>query len=307
MSFSQKSISFLLISALFFLALSQDGITITTEELSDNIYLFRDNKGLSNTVVYTYDSGAVIIDTKVGAYLNDLNQSISMVTDNPITYVVNTHCHFDHVDGNIYYGERGAQVIAHENARLRMTDFQNQPLLQVNYPPVPAEGLPTITFDKKMTLHLGDETLELLHFGNGHTDGDAVIYFKDANVIHLGDLYFTILYPYIGVHTGGSINYILKSLRKISLVIDDETKIVGGHGTVKNKADLKEYIRMLATVRRRINRMIRQDMTLEEVIDNTPTADFDEVWGNILPPEFFVTVVYTDLVRFKKTACPYAE
>lgn len=298
MSFTQKCMTLIYMSALLFCSFSQDGISITTEELSENLYLLRDNKGLSNTVVYAYDSGALVIDTKVGPYLEDLNQSIGMITENPITYVVNTHCHFDHVDGNIHYGEKGAQIISHENTRLRMLDYQNQPLLQVNYPPVPAKGLPTITFDKKMTLHLGNETINILHLGNGHTDGDAIIQFTDANVIHLGDLYFSILYPYIGVHTGGSINYVIKSLRKVSSLIDDETKIVGGHGTVKNRAELKRYIRMLATVRRRINQMICQEMTLEEVIDNKPTEDFDEEWGQILPPEFFVTVVYTDLVRF---------
>jgi glyoxylase-like metal-dependent hydrolase (beta-lactamase superfamily II) len=135
------------------------------------------------------------------------------------------------------------------------------------------------------------------HIEKAHSDADIAIYFKKANVIHTGDLYFTVLYPYIDVSHGGSIDGMIAAAERIIDMIDEDTKIIPGHGPLSNLEELKKYRDMMVTIRDRIKKQIKEGKTLEEVIASKPTADFDKDQPSALPPEMFVTIVYKDLSR----------
>jgi cyclase len=138
----------------------------------------------------------------------------------------------------------------------------------------------------------------VFHLEPGHTDGDSVIYFQNANVIHMGDLYFEGLYPYIGIESGGSINSMIKVVNQILPLIDENTKVVPGHGPISTKAHLQEYVSMLTAIRDNVSRLIREGNTKEKAVAAKPTQAFDEKWGKgFLPPDQFAGLVYMDLTR----------
>ena len=169
-------------------------------------------------------------------------------------------------------------------------------MLNTKVPPAAEIARPLVTFNKEITFHLNGEDVKVFHVEPGHTDGDSVIYFQNANVIHMGDLYFEGLYPYIGIYSGGSINGMIKVINQILPMIDENTKVVPGHGPLSNKAQLHEYVSMLTAIRDNVSRLMQKGNTMEEVVAAKPTRAFDKKWGKgFLPPDQFAELVYMDL------------
>jgi len=164
-------------------------------------------------------------------------------------------------------------------------------------PALPDPALPALTFADSLTLHFNGEEIQVIHIEKAHSDADIVIYFKKANVIHTGDLYFTVLYPFIDVSHGGSIDGMITAAERIISMIDENTKIIPGHGPLSNREELKMYRDMLVTIRDRIKKQIKEGKTLEEVLASKPTADFDKEKSQAVPPEMFVQIVYNDLAK----------
>jgi len=154
-----------------------------------------------------------------------------------------------------------------------------------------------VTFKDSLTLHFNGDEIQVIHIENAHSDADIVIYFRKANVIHTGDLYFTILYPYIDVSHGGSIDGMIAAAERIIGMIDENTKIIPGHGPLSSRKELTKYRDMLVTVRDRIKSQIKEGKTLEEVLASKPTADFDKKQIKAVPPEMFVKIIYNDLAK----------
>jgi glyoxylase-like metal-dependent hydrolase (beta-lactamase superfamily II) len=271
-------------------------VQVTTEKIAENIYVFQDSGGMGNVTALTGDDGVLMIDTKVEASADILITEIAKICPKPVRFVVITHWHFDHVGGNETVAKTGAAVIAHENVRKQMGIDHNMELLETEVPASPETEKPVMTYEKSLTFHMNDETVEVFHLGPGHTDGDTVIYFRSANVIHMGDLYFEGLYPYIGIYSGGSIDGMIKVINEILPMIDGDTKVVPGHGPVTDKARLQEFVSMLTTIRYTVSRLMREGKSLEEVVAAKPTRAFDEKWGDgFLPPDQFASLVYMDL------------
>ncbi len=168
--------------------------------------------------------------------------------------------------------------------------------LDFTIPPAAPQALPVVTFPTGLTFHWNDETIEVVHFPGGHTDGDSVIFFKTANVIHTGDLFFNGFYPFIDAQSGGSVKGMIKSAGEILNRADDATKIIPGHGSLATKADLKAYIDMLQEVHSVMSALKKQGKTVDEVIAAKPTKKFDAQWGKgFLPPDKWVKIVYSAL------------
>jgi glyoxylase-like metal-dependent hydrolase (beta-lactamase superfamily II) len=156
--------------------------------------------------------------------------------------------------------------------------------------------MPVMTYEKRLSFHLNGETVEVFHFGPGHTDGDSVIYFPTTNVIHMGDLYFEGFYPYIGIYSGGSISNMIGVINQILPMIDDGTQVVPGHGPVTDKARLQEYVSMLTAIRDNVHRLMQEGKTLKEVVAAKPTRAFDDNWGvGLFTPDQFASLVYMSL------------
>lgn len=271
-------------------------IQVDTEQLAGNLYLLRDSQGMGNTVVLTGDDGVLMVDTKGGKAVDALLAKIAELSRKQIRFAIITHWHFDHVGGNEPVADTGATILAHENVRKQMSMEHNMKMLNYKVPPSPETARPLLTYTKKVTLHLDGEDVGVFHVAPGHTDGDSVVYFPNANVIHMGDLYFEGLYPYIGIYSGGSIDGMIRVIHQILPMMDENTKVVPGHGPLSNKARLQEYVSMLTAIRDNVNRLMKEGKTMEQVVAAKPTRAFDEKWGKgFLPPDRFAGLVYMDL------------
>ncbi len=272
--------------------------TLNVTPLAKNISLIWDMRS-GNTVVLTGEDGVLINDTKVKELAGPMAAKISEISGGkPVHFVVLTHWHFDHIGGNEMFGNAGAKLIAHENVRKRLSTEQRMDKFNMTVPPVPKAALPLITFMQGLTFHINGEDVQVMHLGPGHTDGDSIVYFHNANLIHLGDLYFNGFYPYIGIESGGSINTMISIGNKILEMIDDTTTIVPGHGAPAKKAEYAGYIQMLTAIRNAIHPQIKAGKTKEEVVASKPTQAFDAKWGHgLFTPDQFVELVYSDLSR----------
>jgi len=290
------SLFIVLVSMSFLSAQEQAKLQVGAEKLAEKLYMLWDSGGKGNTVVLTGDDGVLMVDTKVENAVDALCAKIAELSAKPIRFAIITHWHFDHIGGNEKIAKSGATIIAHENVRKHMGIEHDMKILNAKVPPAPEIARPLVTFKKEITFHLNGETVKVLHVEPGHTDGDAVIYFQNANVIHMGDLYFEGLYPFIGIYSGGSINSMIKVINQILPMIDDNTKVVPGHGPLSNKAQLQKYVSMLTTIRDNVSRLMQEGNPMEKVVAAKPTQAFDEKWGNgFLSPDKFAELVYMDL------------
>lgn len=293
---------FVCVMSLLFLASAisaqeQETAQLKVKTITEHISVIWDLKN-GNTLVFAGKDGVLVVDTKSVELAEALLGKISKISKQPIRFVVNTHWHFDHVAGNEAFGNTGATIIAHKNVRQRMSTTQNIEIFNMTYPPAPQMALPVLTFTEDLVVHMNGEDVKLFHIAPGHTDGDGILYFPKANVIHVGDLYFNGLYPYIGVPTGGSINGMISVGRRLLDMIDDNTTIIPGHGPLATKTEYAEFIGMLTDIRDTIKQQIADGKSKEAVIASKPTQPFDEKWGNgFLKPNDFVGLVYMDLAR----------
>lgn len=272
-------------------------IEYRTEKVSDDLYMLSTPAG-GNLAVLVGDDGAVVIDDQFDELAPKLRAAVALLTDKPIRFVINTHWHFDHTGGNAALGRTGTVIVAHGKVRERMSTTQVGTLSGKPTPPSPREALPIVTFDQAVTLHLNGDDLEVTHVASAHTDGDAIIRFRKANVVHMGDVFFVGSYPFIDTNSGGSYEGMIAALAQTLARIDDQTRVIPGHGPLANKAKLREFHDTLVTIRDRIVGQIRAGRTLAEVVASRPTAEFDAAWaGTFWKPDQWVARSYTDLRR----------
>jgi glyoxylase-like metal-dependent hydrolase (beta-lactamase superfamily II) len=220
------------------------------------------------------------------------------LSDKPVRFVLNTHWHGDHTGGNENLAKAGVLIVAHDRVRARLSTEQFMEAFNRKVPPLPREALPVITFNDSVTFHLNNEEIRIFHVPPAHTDGDSIVHFPGANVVHMGDTFFNGLYPFIDVSAGGSINGLIDAVEGVMKKIDEETKVIPGHGPLSNKKELSAFRDMLKGVRDKIAPMVDAGKSLQEVIETRPTAEFDEAWGKgFLKPEQFVGIVYESLRR----------
>ena len=266
---------------------------VRSEALAPGIYNLRGVGG--NIVASIGDQGVLLVDSQFPEMIPRVKRAISELGGDGIDFTINTHWHFDHSDGNPVLGRDGTWMVAQENSRRMMTGEHPIDLVALAYmqPAYPKEALPVITYRKQMQFHFNGETIDLLHFGPAHTTGDTAVIFRESNVVHMGDV-LNQSYPFIDAGNGGGIEGMILFCEKVLARIDENTKIVPGHGRVKTYKDMADYIAMLDTVATRISNMIDQGMSLEQVIAAAPTAEFDDQYGD---PGTFINRAYVSLAR----------
>ncbi|MBE9114633.1 MBL fold metallo-hydrolase [Lusitaniella coriacea LEGE 07157] len=273
-----------------------ESVQIETIPLRDGIYMLVGEGG--NIGVSAGEDGVFLIDDQFAPLTEKIVAAIRTISSEPVRFLINTHWHFDHTGGNENFGKAGVVIVAHDNVRDRMSTEQIIEVIGRTFPPSPTAALPIITFNDTMTFHLNGETIHAFHVDSAHTDGDAIVHFKEANIIHTGDTYFNGFYPFIDVESGGSIEGMIAAIEGLSLLIDDETHIIPGHGPLSNQAELMVYLEMLKTVRDRVKVAIDKGMSSEDFIASEPMADFPSTWGQgFLSTEQFLQIVYADLAR----------
>jgi len=251
-----------------------------------------------NIVACTGPDGVLLVDSDYTQMADKLVAAVAALGAGPARYVVNTHWHFDHVGGNATLARAGALIVAHEHVRQRMAAGQTLGIIDETVAPAEPDALPRLTVADSLTLHLNGETATIWHAPRAHTDGDLVVRFTRADVIHAGDLWFHGGYPFIDVSSGGDIDGLIAAVDAVIAAAGDSTRIVPGHGAVGTKAELAEHRAMLQEFRDIIAREIAAGKDLATIIAEKPTAKLDETWGKrIFPPEVFAEIVYGALKR----------
>ena len=247
-----------------------------------------------NVVVLNGPEGKVVVDTFVTTAWDKLKSTLDGMGNAKVTAVIDTHWHFDHADNNGSFRKLGAKVIAHENTAKRLTETHE--LLGMRFEPAPKESLPTDTFAASHKLSANGEDVVLNYVPPAHTDTDISIRFAKGNVLHLGDLFFNGIYPFIDASTGGSIDGMIAAATATLKQVDGNTKIVPGHGPLADRAALTRFRDMLVTVRDRVAKLKKAGRTLDDVNAAAPTKDLDAAWGKgFMPPAGFVSIVYNTL------------
>lgn len=276
-----------------------DKVQIKTHHLRGNIYMLEGAGG--NIGVSAGEDAVYIIDDQFAPLTEKIKTAIAEISDKPVKFVINTHWHFDHTGGNENFGKAGAVIVAHDNVHERMSQENFIRALDRKVPPSPRAALPVITFSRDVTFHLNGEATRVFHVAHAHTDGDSVVHFPESNVVHTGDTWFHGMYPFIDVSSGGSIDGVIAAVEKILTIVDDDTRIIPGHGPLGDKAGLKRYLAMLKTVRERIQGLIDQGKSLAEIQGLKPNADFDGTLGNgFIKPDQFIEIVYNSLIQEQK-------
>lgn len=252
-----------------------ESVEITSTKLADGLYMLQGAGG--NIGLSIGADGSFLIDDQFAPLSAKITAAIGALTDRPVRFVLNTHWHGDHTGGNENFGEGGAYIVAHDNVYRRLNPESFRDLVGSSRQ-APDAALPVMTFSSGLTFHWNGEDIEAVHVPHAHTDGDAVIYLRRANVFHMGDTFFNRRYPFIDVDSGGGINGVIHAAERVLAMADSEAQIIPGHGALAAPEDLRAYRDMLIAVRDRIQIMVNDGKTLEEVIASAPTSDFDEVW-----------------------------
>jgi len=251
-----------------------------------------------NVTAIVDDDSTLLIDSGLDSRAAELSEAISRAALRPVTQLVNTHWHFDHTGGNVFFGSAGVTIIAQENVKKRLSSAQDVPFIGLRDGHYPPQALPTVTYSTGMTLRQGSQRLTLVNYGAAHTDGDTITYISPANVVVVGDIFSNHFYPIIDLASGGSIDGMIGSLDRVLAQTDDETKIVPGHGPVATRADLQDYRDMLVQVRQRIRVLIAAGKTIDETVAAAPAKDFDAKWGGgYVPPDVFTKMVFSSLIK----------
>jgi len=258
-------------------------VTLKTTALTGNISMIEGANGFAggNVAVSVGDDGLFIIDDEIQPMTAKLTAALAALAPKAkVHFVVNTHWHGDHTGGNAGLAAAGAVIFAHENVRKRMSVDQVMKFMGETHtiPASPAAALPVVTFTQDVTLYVNGDEVHVIHVDPAHTDGDSIVQFKKANVVHTGDT-FVSGYPLVDVGSGGRFEGFIAAAERTLSLCDDATKIIPGHGPVMTKADLKEWHDMLLTIRDRMRKLLAQKKTLDQIKAAKPTAEFDAKWG----------------------------
>jgi glyoxylase-like metal-dependent hydrolase (beta-lactamase superfamily II) len=267
---------------------------IVTQPLRGKVSVLMGSGG--NIVVLSSDHGKFLVDAGISASEAKVRAALDEIGPTPVTYVINTHWHWDHTDGNGWLHDSGATIVAHQNTLKHLSQATHVDDWNWTMPPVPAGARPTILVNDSTTFIFAGDKIHVEHYGPGHTDGDVSVFFEKADVLALGDTFWNGYYPFIDNQDGGNINGAIKWADKAIERTTDKTIVVPGHGPVGTRSQLIEFRNMLATVRDNVAALKRRGKSLDEVIAAKPSAAFDEKWGRfVIDPPHFIRLVYAGL------------
>ncbi len=253
---------------------------IRTEQVASNLYVLFGIGG--NIAVSVGPQGVLLVDDQFPQMVSKVGAAISEVGGGGVDFVINTHWHFDHADGNLALGPGGAWMVSQANSRDMMLDDHVINLVTLAYEQkaYPKSALPVITYDDTMQFHFNNERIDLLHAGPAHTTGDTAVIFRGSNAVHLGDVFNMSGYPFIDVDNGGDLRGVINFCQAVLDTIDADTKVIPGHGEISDAAGLKAYIDMLEDLHGTIAKLVKRGRSLEEVVAANPTAAYDAAQGD---------------------------
>ncbi len=267
-----------------------DDVEITTEVIAPGVAVLF---GAGGNIGVSYgDDATVLIDDQFAPLSGKIEAAVEALGATPVKYVINTHWHFDHTGGNEHFGGTGATIFAHDNVRVRMA--AGGVAAGNRSEPAPKVALPVVTYGQGVRLHLNGDTLDLAYVGGGHTDGDSVVMWDKHNVVHMGDLYFKIPgFPFVDVNSGGNVYNLMSTLDLVLQMIDDETKVIPGHGPMSDKAELTAYRAMIGQAVSQVEALHQQGMSLDEALATEPLSNIDRGQGFVSAAGFATAIWYS--------------
>ena len=267
-------------------------VTITPVPVTEQIYMIVGQGG--NIGLFTGGDGTFLIDDQFAPLTEKIIAAIKSVGGQYPKFLINTHYHGDHTGGNEKLGQGGTLIFSHDNVRDRLNEGSFIEEFNMKQAALAREGLPVVTFSGDISFHLNGDTIHAIHVPHAHTDGDSIIYFKTANVIHTGDIFFNGFYPFIDVNHGGSLKGMIKAVDEILSLADDNTKIIAGHGPLGDKEQLARYRQMLETSYLRMGKLKADGKTVQEAIAAKPLADLETEWGDgLFKSDRWIEIIYS--------------
>ncbi|QNA46699.1 MBL fold metallo-hydrolase [Lacibacter sediminis] len=267
---------------------------VIVQLLRGNIHLLEGSGG--NIAVFDGPEGKLMVDAGISVSQKKIMASLSKISTKPTKYLINTHWHFDHADGNEWVHNTGATIIAHANTKKNLSKTITVKDWNYTFKPHTKAGLPTVVFQKEHTLKFNGSAIQLRYYPPAHTDSDISVYFPSADVLHVGDTWWNAHYPFIDHDSGGNLDGMINACTQNLAMSTDKTLIIPGHGAVGNRTDLLEYRDMLVSVKEHVSKLKKSGMSLNATIDAKPTKVFDSKFGNfVLNGAFFTKLVYADV------------
>lgn len=266
-------------------------VKVNIKELSPGLHLIKIYG--CNCLASIGEDGIILVDASYEELGEKLKSEIKKIDERKINYLINTHWHFDHVGGNYVIGKE-AVVITNDLTRALLT--KDEILLGENIKAHPAEILPKITFSSEMNLFFNSDTVKLISMPGGHTGGDILVYFKKANVLHIGDIAFSDMFPFCDVTHGGSVSGISENIGKIISMFPGEVRIITGHGREYNIEDLKNYKKMVDATYRIVTDEIKKNRSLEEIKKNNVLKDWTD-WGVAFTCDDWIEMIYNSEIK----------
>ncbi len=265
-------------------------VQIKATKVAGSVYMLEGAGG--NIGVSVGEDGIVIVDDQFAPLATRIKEALKGITDKPLKFVLNTHFHGDHTGGNAEFSN-DATIIAHENVRKRLE--QGTTVLGGEIKPAAKETLPIITFNDRATVHLNGEDIRAIHFPNGHTDGDSVIFFPKSKVVHMGDDFVTYGFPFVDVHNGGSVSGMIAGCEQVLNMTPADVKIIPGHGPISSAADVRKYVDMLKATRALVAQGIKEGKTIDQMKTDHLLARYDDLAKGFIKADAWIDVLYADL------------
>ena len=271
---------------------NMDAVQITAQEIRPGVSVLFGSGG--NIGVSHGEDGTLIVDDQFAPLVPKIQAAIAGLGASPVKYLVNTHWHFDHAGGNEPFGRAGAIIVAQTRVRDRLAAGG---LVAGNTsPPAPKEALPVVTYDRGLSFHLNGDTIDVVHTGGGHTDGDSVIYWRKANVLHTGDMMMKGAgFPFVDLSSGGNVQHLIVSLDQMIAMTDADTVVIPGHGPLATRADLIAWRGMIATAVERVSALKTAGRTLDQAKAAKPVAGLADTSNSFFPEDQFVEAIWGSL------------
>ena len=282
--------------------MTQDDVSkveIKVSKVAGNVYML---KGAGGNIGFSIgNDGIVLVDDQFATLADRIKAALKELTDKPVRFVINSHYHFDHIDGNASF-QKDAPVVAHHNVRKRLQTGGtpgNLGSVKQTMKPVVSEALPILTFSQDVTIHLNGEDIRVLHCPNGHTDGDSVIFFPQSNVVHMGDDFVTYGFPFIDLASGGSVEGMIAATENVIANLPPDVKVIPGHGAVSTLRDVERFTNMLTETRSVVEQAIKAGKALDQMKAERILEAWRQWSGEFISTDAFIETLYNDLMGRK--------
>lgn len=281
---------------LFSAASAQDfsKVEIKATKVAGNIYMLEGAGG--NIGVSVGPDGILIVDDQFAPLADKIKAALKTLGEGKLKFVLNTHWHGDHTGGNAVFSP-DAPIIAHDNVRKRLSTEQKSEFFKRTTPASPKEALPVITFDQSLSVHFNGEEIKVIHFPQGHTDGDSVIFFTNSNVVHMGDDFFAGRFPFVDLESGGTVQGLAKNVGDIIARLPADVKLIPGHGPLSTLDDLKRYHRMLTETTAIVQKKMATGKTVDQLKAEGLPDEWKEWGSGFIKTDVWVETIYRSLSK----------